>query len=161
MVTLWAALPIFQTGCEAKEKIMFNMKFQVRASNAYELLDGIRRLILEEPLRINMNHFYAPPSQRRAEPRCGMVGCIGGWTNILTNPDGDRWSWDNSEDARLTLGLTQSQAYDLFWDRVLITEAGETASGGMAQTFEHAQHVADHIERFQKRYEAQLKAKTL
>lgn len=137
---------------------MFNHKFNVRASNAYELLSRIIDLILAEPLRINMNNFFTPSRMRKAEPQCGMVGCIGGWTNILSNEDGDRWAWDDERPAAETLGLSPEQAKELFWDRELINEAG---GGGMAQTDIHARHVAEHIRAFQKKYREQLMSKAV
>jgi hypothetical protein len=121
-----------------------------KATNAYELLDEIKALALEEPKRMNMGLWRVEDGDEWTIaafeidlPSCGTVGCIGGWAEVLAG----------SSDA---LGLTWCQSEELFSGDALIAE-----SIRIGQTVEHAQHVADHITAFQQKYEAQLKAKAV
>lgn len=124
------------------------------ATNAYELLDEIKALALEEPKRIDMNNWRLsdgdvfPALTRRGYPACGTVGCIGGWVEVLSGcrPNG----------AEGILGLSSAQSNELFWDPALITHG---KSHG--QTAKHARLTVQHIARFQAKYESQLKAKAL
>lgn len=47
-----------------------------------KLLRAVKRAILEEPKRLDMSDGIARASGSTA-PRCGTVGCIGGWTVLL------------------------------------------------------------------------------
>lgn len=75
-----------------------------------KLLRKVQKHILEEPRRINMNTVisYVDPSDKESPP-CGTVGCIAGWTNILSrNPDGYMY------DAAAALDLNPAQKRRLF-----------------------------------------------
>ena len=104
---------------------------------------------------------------------CGTVGCIGGWTEGLmamcmksgavakgklasarlrlrtTGSAGHRLS-----EAQDLLGITEQMANDLFFDRKLCEAEGQ-------QTCTHARAVKRHIEAFQKKHAARLKAHKL
>jgi hypothetical protein len=56
-----------------------------RATNAYELLDEVVRVIEAEPRRLNMGNWIFMPSyvERELIPACGTVGCVAGWIVLL------------------------------------------------------------------------------
>jgi hypothetical protein len=114
-----------------------------KATNAYELLDDIKALALEEPKRISMDTWRSSEG-RLGVPPCGTVGCIGGWVEALVK---------QFAPARHTLGLDDTQTKQLFFDDNL-------CNLGLieGQTARHARRIVTHINRFQKQHEAQLKA---
>lgn len=124
-----------------------------KATNAYELLDEIKALALEEPLRVSMNYWRLNASDIEQDtfithlilPACGTIGCIGGWAEALAG---------TGQQAADILGLTDDQWNDLFYPLELVWEADE-----IGQTPEHARHVIAHIAAFQQKHEAQLKDK--
>lgn len=131
---------------------------QSKATTAYELLDEIAALALDEPKRIHMNFWHLSADHAHDArcllhgfPACGTVGCIGGWVELLTK----------SEDATKTLGLKPSQSGELFYNDDLLEDAGDAYRGGNAQTAAHAANVVAHIRKFQDQHEAQLKATRL
>lgn len=127
-----------------------------RAKTAYALLTEVKRLGLEEPKRMAMNVSLTRPdkySRYWKQPRCGTVGCIAGWVAVLTNPDVSLES-DIIGIAQRKLGLTRSQANDLFLDDTLCNAENP-------QTRARAQAVARHIEKFQREHAARLKAKKI
>lgn len=120
------------------------------ATNAYDLLSEIAALALEEPKRMDMEHWRLLADDdydsHHAFPACGMVGCIGGWTEALTG----------YADAATVLGLNAVQEHDLFYHETLVVDANRRA-----QTPEHADAVVTHIREFQKQHAKQLKAKPI
>lgn len=119
-----------------------------RAKTAYGLLSEIASLALEEPKRIAMSIWSTkegdtPPTDRY--PKCGTVGCIGGWASILRG---------NSSPASELLGIEGRQIDELFYDDRLMADPHQ-------QTRRHAMKVVAHIRRFQKKYLTQLKATKL
>ena len=57
-----------------------------------EMLQRIKKLILEEPRRLEMDSWgYIVPKEQAVLdeklPPCGTVGCIAGWANILDEID--------------------------------------------------------------------------
>jgi hypothetical protein len=130
-----------------------------KAKTAYDLLSDIAALALEEPKRIDMDVFCQRadmPSHawkpRAGFPDCGTVGCIGGWASMLKHG-----KFTDEDDAAALLGLTAGQACELFYPSDLLADA----AGGHAQTPAHAAAVVRHIEQFQTKHAAQLKAKAL
>lgn len=98
-----------------------------------KLLLAVKRAILEEPRRINMD-ISIKRKTTGAAPRCGTVGCIAGWALVLdalskrphkamTRPvmgevlRGLDKAWDSSvlPNAEELLRLTVSQADRLFY----------------------------------------------
>ena len=67
------------------------------ATNVYELLDDVKRVVREEPKRLRMHAYlydryvveslseYQLVPHHAGKPECGTVGCIAGWMNVLTN----------------------------------------------------------------------------
>lgn len=123
---------------------------------AVKMLRRVQRLILAEPKRIAMRLWYThekyhPLDLVRGYPKCGTVGCIGGWVDVLAlgGPKKAavarvRVSIINST-ARSTLGITLEQASELFYD-------GDLTGARNQQTLAHAQAVARHIDRFIEKY---------
>jgi hypothetical protein len=138
------------------------------ATNAYDLLGDIRRIILEEPRRYDQTWWRyiegVPNSSGKAPsdyPACGTVCCVAGWVTALTSRR--RVGEDQiSPRAQSTLGLSEGQALDLFSSEATCSLAIQR---GIAppppQTPEHAQLGALHIANFMAKYKAQLKAKAL
>ena len=58
-----------------------------------QLLEEVKKLIQEEPLRIHMGDWLYPSTRTP----CGTVGCIAGWTSMLVQrqklglTDNERW----------------------------------------------------------------------
>ena len=124
------------------------------ATNAYDLLDDVKALALEEPKRIAMGWWLVQNGYssdallvrvlKGGFPECGTVGCVGGWVEVLTG---------NNVRAVKVLGLTEDQGLRLFYPPGLVEEEG--------QTIEHATAVVAHITAFQALHEARLKAKAV
>lgn len=123
-----------------------------KAKTAYGLLSEIAALSLAEPKRMRMGVFLATNVTSGdwgdEMPACRTIGCIAGWTTVLTKSGGG----DVSEEARLALGLTTQQSVELFLYKRLCQSFGQG-------TARHSRRVVSHIRRFQKKYKAQLLAK--
>lgn len=147
-----------------------------KATNAYDLLDEIKQLILEEPRNYDQTLWmrYFRNDSRQAPP-CGTVACVAGWTCALKGFN--RISQATSERAADILGLDIMTARALFSGGALYYLHCEMAgcpskpcggaescvAGDMpkAGTMEYAQLGVEHISRFQRKYEAQLRAKSV
>lgn len=128
---------------------------QSRARTAYGLLSEIAALALKEPKRIAMGvwcwkglagtkKFVESSLVDEMEvtfPACGIVGCIGGWTETL-RPGCNAWQ---------RLGLNQAQGHELFRPNLVYDIRQQTPW--------HARATVRHIRRFQQKYRAQLLAK--
>lgn len=124
-----------------------------KARTAYELLEEIRQIILEEPKRYDQRCILLCGSEckeaGRAMPACKTVGCVAGWIVALTRRD--FVSVGNiCGAAREILGLDADQTPQLFYYK---------AAGGAGQSIGHARRGAAHIRRFMKAHAKQLKAK--
>lgn len=155
-----------------KKKDLCEVKIKP-VDNAYELLGQICRIIKEDPTRYNQemwaeirpdlrddlneelkrylqmgwNREYA-----RRKPACGTVGCVAGWTALMTLPVKMVPQVDTSAHAAKVLGLTNNQAAELF--------DGDAAGEAYEQTpREHAEAGIKHIRAFMKKHEKKLKAK--
>lgn len=128
------------------------------AKTAYGLLSDVCRFIIAEPQRIAMGvwktrgipsntietfSIFADAVPTITFPKCGTVGCIGGWTETLSNKRGH---------AADILGLDSDSADALFMQPALCAARNQ-------QTVRHARAVISHVRRFQKQHAAQLKAK--
>ena len=121
--------------------------------SAWDVLERIKALAADEPLRVMMHGWLQKRDDQdwhsacriRSFPRCGTVGCVGGWgSHLLRLPLG--------EEIRGTLGLSSEQSNELF------TPVGWFENWGMeAQTPEFAARFNQHISTFQRKYEQQLK----
>lgn len=127
-----------------------------RAKTAYGLLSDVKRVILAEPLRLDMGIVCLRGSSlqfRDRVPDCGTVGCIAGWAlSLKGRTSNDEENHGNTRDAQELLGLDFKDAQSLFFvDRLVQASNKQTAA--------HAKATARHITRFQKAHAAQLKAK--
>ena len=86
-------------------------------------------------------------------PACGMVGCIGGWTEAVCGVDPSFDTHMGGKAAGL-LGLDQEQTDDLMYPDDLMDRLDEG-------TPEYAEEVVRHIMAFAARHEAQLRAKVV
>ena len=128
---------------------------------AYDVLERIKRLFLEEPKRVSMQYELRLRVDDRYQnnptsfPRCGAVGCIIGWTGILAGvaEAADGLLAFRGADAEDYLGITSDQGQELFYPDWW---SSRTAHGG-PQTRKYAAAVAKHISDFQAKYETQLK----
>ena len=124
-----------------------------KARNAYELLQEIRKLILEEPKRYDQEYTLTV-GDGPDMPACGTVGCVAGWTVALKLPDRvAQYSYGGGVCIRAAtiLGLDYEQRSLLFDGGAL----GRTRP----QTLRHAKRGAEHIKRFMEKHAKQLKAK--
>lgn len=122
------------------------------AKTAYSLLSDIAQLALDEPKRMRMATVLAV-GDTNSFPACKTVGCIAGWTDMLTTTSATmEWGEIIMERATATLGLTTRQRDELFCD-------GRLCGARNQQTPKHAKSVVAHIRRFQKKNRAQLIAK--
>lgn len=143
-----------------------------RASNAYSFLTRICTIIMEEPKRVAMGIVlmrgagldawirshkrvaadHGTTMRRVYKPACNTVGCIAGWTDVLTgsaNPNESNGSF--YYEASQILGLDTNQREELFTPNDLVHAHNQ-------QTKAHADAVVAHIKAFQAKYEDQLKA---
>lgn len=128
------------------------------AENAYDLLEEIKQIIIDDPKRYNQGDWgkhYGGEYVRDHKhlPECGTIGCVAGWAVTLTK--GKTWMITSSGTyAQHILGLTDSQAQELF-------SAKAAGARDQESPEDHARRGAAHIARFQRRYKKQLKAKKL
>lgn len=112
---------------------------------AIALLRRVKAHILKEPRRIDMStwveyEWYDDENDRsRPWPKCGTVGCIGGWVEVLSDAP------TNWHAAKELLKINDEQAGELFYDAALMNAAHKQTPG-------HAKAVARHIERFIRRH---------
>ena len=51
-----------------------------------KLLKKVRKLIAEEPKRLNMGLWGSQLRRGRSRPPCGTVACLAGWTILASRP---------------------------------------------------------------------------
>jgi hypothetical protein len=86
------------------------------------LLHRVKRYILEQPARLEMNGFHNVLPEDEGGPACGTQACIAGWAVLLGKnvPKMERAgfiikrSW--GETARRLLGLTHLEAHHMFYE---------------------------------------------
>lgn len=111
---------------------------------AIRMLKKVRRMILAEPKRMTMLHWFHTRDdgeQGIRYPACGMVGCIGGWIEELHRRAHPR----SSLSATNLLNLPDDLATELFFDHRLVYAREH-------QTKRYAEAVAAHIDRFIEKY---------
>lgn len=110
-----------------------------------KLLDCVLKFLKEHPKNYYQNDWcVVQGSAQDREPYCGTVGCVAGWTCLLTLPEGTDWlKWSRetvnslrgfSTIAQEKLGLTDIEAGYLF--------GGTNARGPAAQYKETCKRVA-------------------
>lgn len=134
------------------------------AKTAYGLLEAVKRVVLDEPKRLDMGvvclrgeaalaeDFLPRGLKKRRVPGCGTVGCIAGWSLALKGRIGvTENNGSDTNTAATLLGLDCEQERELFWAKDLTNAKNK-------QTLAHARATVEHITTFQKKYEPQLKA---
>ena len=135
---------------EAKMKV----PILTRQISSYDLLDQVKKIILEDSKRICMAFKLSQRGDNTEQelpegyPRCGTVGCVGGWCGYLL---GEKKDISLGNVGRY-MNLTEDQSNKLFFP------TGWWHDRRDAQTPTYARKVADHVSHFQKKYEDQLKA---
>ena len=131
-----------------------------RPTSSWDVLERIKELVREEPKRINMNFELRleknnPPPPRLGYPRCGAVGCVGGWAwHLLQMQPAFINILGNLAATGTRLGLTPEQREELFYPFGPDLRWSDRAD---TQTREYAERVIKHIKEFQQRYKRQLK----
>lgn len=125
-----------------------------KAKTANGLLSEIRKLILAEPKRYDQFDWLSFEVRGLLAPACGTVGCVGGWTVFLKQ--GRR---SNTPSAAGILGLSDSQADELFRGGAAGRRRGRDGVETEQSIAAHARRGAAHIRRFQKKHATQLRAK--
>ena len=111
------------------------------------LFRKIRKHILEEPKRINLNHWVDPYSE--VAP-CGTEGCIAGWACVLGIPQASPIEIcedpliNFSSMARALLGISPGQEVGLFSPNAYTRATPHTLS--------YAKAVVRKMNKFVKRY---------
>jgi hypothetical protein len=115
-----------------------------------KLLRKVKRLILAEPKRFDMDTFgrRRDPKANDNAPRCGTVGCIAGWAVILTkriprNPKAEMPTIDHN-DGMEALNISDGEAKLLFyaveWPEkfsAYVADGSEKSAKIAAQRIEH------------------------
>lgn len=121
-------------------------------AEAKKLLRRVKRMMLAEPRRVSMDIWRlerdgwehddtAGGQLKKGFPKCGTVGCIGGWVEALYYADHPRRV---RKSADKILGLEWGQAQNLFYpDELMNSDKGQTRS--------HAKKVSAHIDDFIRR----------
>lgn len=142
------------------------------ATNAYELLNDVCRVVLEEPKRAYMttyiSAFQDPSTAKIGGPACGTVGCIAGWVGILKRPRGaqngdDVRGYDESG-CRNTMDERAEGLLGLSTDDLFTSDLYDTAGATTEYTYgtrDYARAVVRKIRAFQKQHRAQLLAKAV
>jgi len=132
-----------------------------KATNAYELLDEIRELIIEEPLRYNQASWLSigEDAHRIYEvvPSCGTVGCVAGWVVALRGYVGASSVYKS---AMYHLGIDYEKA-DILFHGDAAGCVDEIGGGVDSQTPEHARLGALHISQFMEQNKEKLLAHKL
>jgi hypothetical protein len=118
-----------------------------------KLLRRIQKHILAEPKRLDMGHFIARKSDGSGLvvrfPQCGTVACIAGWAVTLSTKE--KLDYRRIEGrARQLLGITQTQAKNLFFDSNWPQQFAERLGLTEPQTKAHARITAKRIDHFLK-----------
>lgn len=136
-----------------------------KATNAYELLDEVCEVILEEPKRYYQGWWRVTPNGKEYVPRtpaiealvfpaCDTICCVAGWVCTLKS----RITPDLfSSQARFILGINTDEAWELFRSSAV----ADIDPAAKPQTLEYAQAGVTHIRRFMAKYELRLKAKAV
>ena len=127
---------------------------QSKAKTAYGLLSEVRRAILDEPKRYNQEFFISRKSEGNdgddAFPTCGTIGCVAGWIATLTS----RKLMSEAEvEHRAVRLLGDDVPHETLFRGDAIQE-----SVGRPGTPRYARAGADHILKFQKKWEKELRA---
>ena len=134
------------------------------ATNAYDLLTDVCKVIDAEPKRINMGFVCIRGAALQRTygcihleiPSCNTIGCIAGWCLVTKQHpcimDPDIQIGFATRDAQLMLGLSYDQGHVLFWPVDLLNDPNK-------QSRAHADAVIAHIKTFQAKYPEQLLAK--
>lgn len=133
------------------------------ASTAYGLLSDICTLITDEPKRMRMGDWHTSlvDLTDEAKPKCGTVGCIGGWIETLRPRRAAlRFGVDTLEYAGKVLGFDATYAGDdpdseAIMDLFLNQKLTNAKPQG---TPKHAAAVVRHIRKFQQKHARRLRA---
>jgi hypothetical protein len=132
-----------------------------KAANAYDLLSEVARAVTAEPKRLRMGTWLDTKAKRRLgveAPACGTIGCIAGWSVMLSGSRtlrremarGVYFNYYETPASGL-LGLDEEQSEELF----------NTDVEGRFGTRAHARNAVRRIRAFQQKYATQLKAKAV
>lgn len=130
-----------------------------RAKTAYGLLTEIENIAAVEPKRIAMRVCllrgrYLSNYSSYDKPACQTVGCIAGWTYVLTHTANvNEFNLADTDHAGTILGLTCEQQQELFYPNLTCDKDQQTRS--------HAHAVIKHIRAFKAKYSRQLRAHRL
>ncbi len=150
-----------------------------KAKNAYDLLDDVCKVILEEPKRYDQgdwivsiaSDYSTPAAAVKCQtpypiPACGTIGCVAGWTALLARPTiavhVDRLDAQVMGDAVRILGINRGQATRLFDGGAVRNQwrqdFGNNKKFPMTGTMGYAKLGVAHIREFMKDYADQLRA---
>lgn len=158
--------------------INWDMVPHSKATNSWDLLEDVKKDILEEPRRVYMGAFniaddtdgevipsgfnplrYSPMAERL--PSCGMMGCISGWMNVeVARSLDDVKAGDAGEKYSLCVLLpaaVERDAKDLFWGYDRYTWPEKMTPPRKQGTLAYAEAVVNHINIFMHRWERELK----
>lgn len=141
-----------------------------KGGSALDLLGAIAVIILEEPRRYSQGDWILDPNYLEEHwigtvderiPECGTIGCVAGWTVVMTQSTIPTNTTVIEEMAKQLLGLDGRQARSLFSGAALenYIDPGEVLPD--FGTREYAELGARHIRDFMAEHEAQLKAYTV
>ena len=132
--------------------------------SSWDVLERVKELVREEPKRMAMSvELVRKALQSYSDhaplgyPRCGAVGCIGGWSGILLQ----MVDWEGKQspvlaDVAERMGLDwETQASDFFYP---VRPGLHWSYKADVQTPEYAERVIKHIKEFQQLHKRQLKA---
>lgn len=129
------------------------------ATNAYDLLQDVKKVILEEPLRLDMSIVCLRGegiSLDILKPACGTVGCLAGWVLVLTGrTKPNEANFGMTGEARDLLGLDREQGSRLFFPQDLISPENTR------QTRAHARATIKHLDAFCEENKQQLREKAV
>lgn len=119
----------------------------IKSKDPVVILKHVIALIKAEPKRYDQSTYMETPKMHCARgtehfPACGTICCVAGWVNIVAGKS-DRTYGHQEGLAKGALGLTESEAYELF-------DGSPPAVRSRAESTPR-QHAADgikHIKRF-------------
>lgn len=139
-----------------------------KAKTAWGLLQDVKRAILKEPKRANMQCYVDTQLPKDGGPACGTVGCFAGWVTLLSGykPRGHVRS-DADDIARDILGDCNYHTVgrvDPWLGRagfVFNGGEGDACSHTEPGTAQHATAVVKRIDNFMRVNRQQLKSRKL
>jgi hypothetical protein len=136
-----------------------------KATNAYELLTDIMRVVKSEPKRLNMDNWLLVDSDidARNRPACHTVACVAGWATVLVDGRDAAMTMDAQSRATELLFGGYNYASPIYQDiqDLFFTFPTPKECGGRPGTMQYARYIAKRIKALRDKYEHEFKERAI